>query len=452
MQDLSYLWIYYAETDIFVGEMNEIIKKSAIVFFIMALLTGCGQDDSIKETEQKTDPVVSHVSDIELTSAELEMVNSSNEFAFNLFRQISDSATDIDAKSEIVSPLSITYALGMLNNGAAGNTRTQINEVLGFGDTGADSINAFCYKMIKTAPELDSITKVMIANNIYLNSNYSLKEDFVQKVNHYYDAYPQVRDFHDPQTLAEINQWASDHTEQMIDKVLDKDEFNENAVSYLLNALYFKGSWAFKFDKTETIEERFYHPGDTQEVTKRPMMQMHTAIEYAINNEFEAIHLPYGNGSFQMTVLLPRIKEGEEPGKLPVVPTLRIWQELNRSMRPREVILKLPRFETESNMDLIEIMKKLGMTDAFTADADFSNLCNWPPVKIGLMKQVAKIIVDEEGSEAAAVTIIGMEVTMLPDGPQPHSYIHFNANHPFIYVITEKKTGAIFFIGRYTGF
>jgi len=180
-------------------------------------------------------------------------------------------------------------------------------------------------------------------------------------------------------------------------------------------------------------------------------MQMHTAIEYAINNDFEAVRLPYGNGSFQMTVLLPRIKEGEEPGKLPVVPTLSAWQELNIYMRPREVLLKLPRFETESNMDLVEIMQKLGMTDAFTPTADFSNFCN-KPVYIGLMKQVAKINVDEEGSEASAVTVIGMYATAMPGGSNTPTYIYFNANHPFIYVISEKNTGAIFFIGQYTGY
>ena len=434
--------------------MKEKIKKSAIALIIIpALLTGCSHDDSIMEPEPINDPAVpveQPESNMELTQAELEMVNSSNGFAFNLFRQITDPATDSEAKSTIVSPLSITYALGMLNNGAAGNTRTQINEVLGFGSTGADSINAFCYKMIKTAPELDSQTKVMIANTIYLNKGYFLKEDFVQKANHYYDAYPQTRDFHDGQTLNVINQWASDHTDHMIDKVLNEGEFDKDAVSYLLNALYFKGNWAYKFNKDETIKERFYHPGDTQEVTMRPMMQMQTAIEYAINNEFEAVRLPYGNGSFLMTVLLPRIKEGEEPGKLPVVPTLSTWQELNQYMRLNNVLLKLPRFEIESNMNLIEIMKALGMTDAFTHIADFSNFCN-EPTHIGLMKQVAKINVDEEGSEAAAVSVIGMWTTAMPGGSHTPTYIYFNANHPFIYVISEKKSGAIFFIGQYTG-
>lgn len=435
--------------------MKERMKRTAIALILMpALLTGCSlDDDGIKELEPEpeVEPVISLVDNMELTPAELELVNNSNEFALNLFRQITDPAVDEGMKSHIVSPLSITYALGMLNNGAAGNTQAQINEALGFSDTGADSINAFCYKMIKTAPVLDSLTKVMISNTIYMNQGFNLNPDFVRKANYYYDAYPQTRDFHDPQTLTEINQWASDHTEHMIEKVLDND-FNENAVSYLLNAIYFKGSWTYKFDKSRTKVEDFIFPDETDELLSCNMMQMHSDIDYAVTDQYQAVSLPYGNGSFQMTVLLHKIQQTDpqlpivELDLRPKVPTLEQWQELNRNMSQCEVMLKLPRFETESKTDLIEIMKRLGVTDAFYAeDADFSNFCD-VPTYIGLMKQVAKIKLDEEGTEAAAVTVIGVDWTSAPP-----SYISFIANRPFIYVISEKKTGAIFFIGQYTG-
>ena len=137
-------------------------------------------------------------------------------------------------KSTILSPISITYALGMLNNGAAGETQAQINKVLGFGETGADGINTFCQKMLTEAPNLDKLTKVMIANTIYMNKDYQLNPDFVTKAKNYYNAEPETRDFHDGKTMDVINQWGSDHTEKMIEKVLDKDEFDPSAVSYLL--------------------------------------------------------------------------------------------------------------------------------------------------------------------------------------------------------------------------
>ena len=426
------------------------MKRSCLFLAIgLAVFAACNTDSINQGQEPVIDPVYPPT-ELKLTRAEQELVDSSNVFAFDLFRQITGSDC---TKSYIVSPLSITYALGMLNNGAAGNTQAQINEVLGFGSTGADSINAFCYKMIKTAPTLDSLTKVLIANTIYMNKGYTLKEGFVNKAKSFYNAEPETRDFYDGQTMDVINKWASDHTERMIDRILDEDSFDPQAVSYLLNAIYFKGSWTLKFDKTLTEVEEFIFPSETDALLSCKMMQMHSEIDYAETDQYQAVSLPYGNGSFQMTVLLHKIKQVEPPLPIveldiaPKVPTLEQWQELNRNMSQREVMLKLPRFETESNIDLIEIMKRLGMTDAFNGhDADFSNFCN-VPVYIGLMKQVARIKLDEEGSEAAAVTVIGMKRNSIGD-----KTVTFHANRPFLYVISEKQTGAIFFIGRYTGY
>ena len=218
---------------------------AAIALTMMAAtaLSGCSLDSDSQDPVLIIDPVEPPTS-MELTRGEQELVNQSNAFAFNLFRKAQDGV-----KSQILSPISITYALGMLNNGAAGETLAQINKVLGYEKTGADSINAFCYKMLNMAPALDPLTKVMIANNIYVNQKYTLNPDFVQKANVFYNAEPETRDFKDGKTLDVINQWASDHTEQMIQKVLDEKEFNIDAVSYLLNAIYFKGAWTLKFDK-----------------------------------------------------------------------------------------------------------------------------------------------------------------------------------------------------------
>ena len=188
---------------------------------------------------------------ISLTQDEREMVNGSNGFALNLFRK---ARTD---KDMILSPLSITYALGMLNNGAAGETQEQINKVLGFGDFGAKGINNFCQKMLKEAVSLDKLTKVMISNTIFVNQagGYVLKPDFVNIAKDYYQAEPECRDFYDGKTLDVINQWGSDHTEGMIPQILSEDEFDPTFVSYLLNAIYFKGTWMLKFDEKETKDE-----------------------------------------------------------------------------------------------------------------------------------------------------------------------------------------------------
>ena len=194
-----------------------------------------------------------------------------------------------------------------------------------------------------------------------------------------------------------------------------------------------------------TMRKPFEHAGFTEEMTYADMMHQTSSFEYAETDECQALQLPYGNGSFQMTVLLPK----EQTNALPKVPTAEEWQQLNNKMRSTLADVWLPRFETNTDIDLKPILTALGMPDAFSEEkADFRYFCN-KPVYIGLMKQVAKIKVDEEGTEAAAVTVIGMVLTAV--GPEPEA-ITFNANHPFLYVISEKQTGAVFFIGQYTGY
>ena len=367
--------------------------------------------------------------EIELAEGEQELINSNNDFAFNLFRKARGD------KSKILSPLSITFALGMLNNGADGETLKQINQTLGFGDAGADAINVFCQKMLKESNTLDEKTKALIANTIFVNEGcgYHLQEGFVDKVNTYYDAQPQNRDFYDGETMDVINQWASDHTMGMIPEVLKEDSFNPDAVSYLLNALYFKGIWSSPFKKEETQDESF---GGGDEV---PMMhQFKEGLLYTENDLYQAVRLPYGNGAYRMDVFLPR--EDKTVGEVLETLSGSNWQP---EYENTDVDLKLPRFETDTNQDLVGVMAGLGMPKAFSIDAEFPYFCNGDPY-ISQMFQVAKIKLDEEGTEAAAVTVIEMTESI----PQRAD---FHANRPFLYIISEQSTGVIFFIGQYTG-
>ena len=369
--------------------------------------------------------------EIELAEGERKLIESNNDFAFNLFRK-----ARIDT-SCVLSPLSITYALGMLNNGADGQTLKEINQTLGFGEAGADAINAFCQKMLKEANTLDPETKALIANTIFVNEGlgYRLQEGFIDKANTYYSAEPQNRDFNDGETMDVINQWANDHTEGMIPEVLNEDSFHPDVVSYLLNALYFKGMWSDPFRKDMTRNESF---GGGDEV---PMMhKMGQKFQYSENELYQAVVLPYGNGAYQMTVFLPR--ENKTVGD--VLETLNgsNWQ-LEGSWK--EVDLKLPRFETDTYQPLVKEMSELGMPTAFSLLAEFPWFCN-TPIYISNMFQVAKIKLDEEGTEAAAVTVIETAGSAIPDEPK-----RFHAIRPFLYIISEQSTGAIFFIGQYTG-
>jgi serpin B len=423
------------------------MKQKMLWAAVALMMTACSSDN---------DPIVNPENNewtpIALTRAEQELVTNNNDFAFKLLRKVrwGDPAGPCDGpqKSMILSPISITYALGMLNNGAAGETQQQINKVLGFNN--ADEVNAFCKKMLTEAPYLDKLTKVQIANNIYMNKGYELKPAFVQKANNYYNALPETRDFADGKTLDVINQWASDHTEKMIEKVLNEEEFKTDAVSYLLNAIYFKGTWAERFKKEETKNEMFEHASPDKNLIYVPMMHLEHQFLYADKGDYEALQLPYGNGAYNMTILLP--KEGKNINDVSDGLTAESWKNMWRSGMPDEgaiVDVKLPRFETETDQDLNETMSFLGMPNAFDSQkAEFPDFCN-VPTYIGLMKQVARIKVSEEGTEAAAVTVVETLEKACLIGP---IHVDFHADHPFIYIISEQSTGAIFFIGQYTGF
>ena len=444
----------------------------AIALMMATVMTGCTKENNEADPIQVIDPVEptdieegdsvqtpenNELKPIPLTRSEQELVSNNNDFAFNLFRMMNLTTTNgsekstvawpegydtsLPQKSQIVSPISITYALGMLNNGAAGETQAQINKVLGFGEAGADGINAFCQKMLTEAPNLDQLTKVLIANNIYMNKGYELLPDFVSKAKLFYNADVETRDFYDGQTRDVINKWGSDHTMGMIPEVLKKEEFKPDAVSYLLNAIYFKGAWAEKFDKDNTKEEVFQT--DTEKKLL-PMMHQEHEFNYAENELCQALCLPYGNGAYLMTILLP--KEGKTINDVLNTLTAETWLRY-QWMESAIVDVKLPRFETDLDVDLKPIMKALGMPRAFDANlAEFPNFCK-VPTYISLMKQVAKIKVNETGTEAAAVTVIGVDKA---DNGGPR-YVNFHANRPFLYVISEWSTGAIFFIGKYIG-
>lgn len=368
--------------------------------------------------------------EIELSNEEQQWVKGNNDFAFNLFRKARGES------NSILSPLSITYALGMLNNGAAGQTQQEINNVLGFGEAGADAINNYCRKLLTETNDIDKWgAKTEMANTIFVNSglDYELQQGFIDKANQYYDATPTALNFYGDGALDIINQWSNDKTHGMIPEILNNNTFNPNSVSYLLNALYFKGSWTNPFKESDTKEEAFNGGASV------PMMQQDVDLDYTENDLYQAVRLPYGNEGFRMTIFLPR--EGKTIDDVLATMNGNNWWQTERWVC--DVDLKLPRFKTDYTLPLEDIMSALGMPTAFDPGAaEFPYFGN-SDVYIGTMLQKAAIEVNEKGTEASAVTVIGMEYTGLPE------YATFHANRPFFYIISEQSTGCIFFMGQY---
>ena len=441
------------------------------VFLIAAVvlssaMTSCSSSEEISGDPDEPKRVVYMLEDpqpIQLTEAQRVFANDNNQFTLNFLKTVND--VDKSGKSFIFSPLSITYVLGMVNDAATGETEKELEQTLGFHEGGIKAVNEYCKKLIDGLPKVDERVKLNIANAIFLNKNYTLKSQFGQDMQTYYDAKAEALDFSSPHTLSLINSWCSDKTNGMIPTILD--EVNPNMMSYLLNAIYFKADWASKFDQNNTREETFAKENGSTEL---PMMHQNVLIQYLNNDIFSAVKIPYGSGLWNMMVLLP--EEGKTTddvinhfatcglsgveGLICQITEDNIATMKKNYFSPYEVDLKLPRFETSSDTDklgiegvLVGLMKNMGINLAFDSYfAEIPNMCE-VPVYIAMMRQKAKIKVNEEGSEAAAVTVAGMiEMSAMP---MEYPKATFHANRPFVYVIQEASSGVILFVGKFTG-
>lgn len=397
----------------------------------VGMLTSCSEDEPV------TPNVKYNPGTIKLTTAQQAQVENSNEFAWKFFKEVSKG----EQEDVFVSPLSVTYALGMLANGAVGDTQKEILEGLEFRSGKVDDINSLCHQLMIESPKLDKSTKVSMANAVVANKNKPLQPDFKNVVEKQYQALVTNQDFSSPATLSFINQWASDHTQGMVPKILER--INPDGVSYLLNALYFKGIWYWQFDKKHTKKEAF----TKADGTKSQVQMMHQKERFfaAENDNYQTVVLPYGNGSYEMVVLLPR--EGKDLSSLLQTMDAKKWKDNLKNTYSSEVDLKLPRFTSAYTRELNDVLKLLGMNAMF--DPSKANLTKMSAVSsfVSMVLQKAKIEVDEEGSKAAAVTVI----ETAPTAVAPSKPILFHANRPFMYAIVEHSTGTIFFMGTYQG-
>lgn len=441
--------------------METNMKKSLLSAFILmatsSFVLSCSSSSATEEEDwgesKKIVNMLSEPQPIQLTAEQKVFANDNNQFTLNFLKTVNE--VDQSGKSFIYSPLSITYVLGMVNDAAIGNTEKELEQTLGFHKGGIKAVNDYCKKLIEGLPKVDNKVTLDIANAIFLNKDYALKQQFQQDMQDYYDAKAEALDFSSPQTLEHINGWCNDKTKGMIPKILD--EVNPYTVSYLLNAIYFKADWASKFDSKNTKEETFTTETGS---TTLPMMHQYVLISYLKTNTYSAVILPYGNSLWNMTVMLPEegatIDDLIKQVTLSRLPNNPGWMcgTGGYFYQGYEVDLKLPRFETSSDTDelgLVELMKKMGIKQAFDSDfAEIPNMCEDRNLYISMMRQKAKIKVNEEGSEAAAVTVAGMDLATAV-GPQEYPKATFHANRPFVYVISEASSGVILFVGKFTG-
>ena len=372
------------------------------------------------------------------TSRQGKMADNNNDFACNLFRSICEQKGG--DTSTIVSPISVSYVLGMLNEGADGETRQQITDVLGLGGS-VQEINEYFKKMMDEAQSVDPSVKLKNANCIYFKLGMTINPKFKADMQNYYNAHVEAINFNSSSILNKINNCCKTHTDGMIPELLKKGELHPNRRMYLLNAVYFKASWTDQFDPESTREIDFITlDGKT---VKRPMMHRRDIIAYGKNDLCKMLCLPYGNKAYSMVVLLPN--EGKTTDDIIRNLSAQKLKEWQSQMRTQDVDILMPRFTTESETHLEDILSSMGMPRAFGGDAEFPNMLKGyhDELYVSMMKQKAKIEVNEEGTKAAATTVAEMaEIGVV-------FYKYFYATRPFVYYIVEKNTGSIYFMGTY---
>ena len=426
-------------------------------FLIAALLLGsmlgaCSSSESIEEAgEPKYVNMYQEVKPVRLTAEQTVFANDNNAFTLNFFQSLNGK---MKTRSIVCSPLSITYVLSMVNDGATGTTEQELEQTLGFHKGGIQAVNDYCKNLIDNLPRVDEKVQLNIANAIFVNDKYQLKKLFQQDMANYYDAKAEALDFSSPSTLDRINGWCDEKTRGMIPTILER--VDPRTVSYLLNAIYFKAEWTSMFEKNETREEVFTTPDGE---TRVPLMHQNVYMNYLRNDIYAAVSIPYGNGRWMMTVMLP--EEGKTTDDVISSLAASGWstdflKNPLREARRYAVDLKLPRFETAFDTDdaggLIELLKGMGIRRAFDGNsAEIPNMCENGNLYISMMKQKAKIKVNEEGSEAAAVTIAELNFLSAVVDTQEPPKATFHANRPFVYLIHEQSSGVILFVGKFMG-
>lgn len=371
----------------------------------------------------------------ELSAAEKKLVEDGQSFGFNVFKSTvaSDSSENI-----FISPLSISVALGMTMNGAEGETFEQMRETLAFQGLSQEEINQGYQSLIKLLTEADPKVKMQIANSVWSREEFAVQESFTNTLEDYFDATTRELNFSDPKSTDIINQWVADNTSGLIEKIID-GQIPPEMVMYLINAIYFQGDWTYQFDKDQTRERTFNLERGGE--VRVDMMSQERLFNITMNEEVHMIDLPYGDSLFSMTVMMPADEEKSIDEFISQDLSKENFDSWIAGLNGRDMPLNLPKFELSYKVEMKDILKSMGMEVPFEdGQADFSGINPDASLFISEVKHKTYVKVDEKGTEAAAVTSVGVGVTSVPQT--------FSVNRPFVFMIREHNSGAILFMGK----
>lgn len=410
------------------------LKKYAIIITLLSgvVLTHCGIEKivGILEDTKEGGQYSFNAEPRELKPEEIKLTTANNHFGFKLFKEIVLEEQD---KNVFISPLSVSMALGMTYNGAAGTTEEAMRNTLEYGDLTQQEINESYRYLSAMLANLDPMAKFQIANSIWYKLGFHVEKEFIDINRTYFDAEVTELNFYDPNAKTTINNWVNQKTNGKIPEIIDR--ISPLHVMFLINAIYFKGTWKYEFDPDDTQNGLFTLP-DSSKKPCRMMMQENT-FQYFHNEYFQAIDLPYGDSGFSMTIFLPN----------PGVHIDNFIAQINDenlsdwidSFDETEIYLSMPKFKLEYDLKLNDVLKALGMEIAFYFRADFTKIRKSGGIWIDYVKHKTFIDVNEEGTEAAAATV----VALIERGP-----LSMTVNRPFVFVIREKFSNTILFMGK----
>ena len=371
-----------------------------------------------------------------VTETEQQVVDAQNRFGLELFRAVSQ---DEGASNVFISPLSVSVALGMTLNGADGDTYEEMRQTLEFHGLTQAEINESYRDLIDLLHGLDPKVVFEIANSIWYREGVQVEQAFLDANEDYFDSEVRALDFADPAATDAINGWVDAKTRGKIEEILDS--VDPSVVMYLINAIYFNGTWTYEFDKDDTQDRPFANADGSS--TTVPMMAQEADLAYFETDRLQAVDLPYGDSLYSMTVVLPR--EGVDVSDLTDVLDEVMWLDWVSRFEPAAVSLRLPRFKMEYEKTLNEILTSMGMGIAFDAGrADFSRIRSSGGLWIDYVKHKSFVEVDEEGTEAAAVTVVAIVECAGCGG----SIATMHVDRPFLFFIREQHSGTILFAGQ----
>jgi serpin B len=370
--------------------------------------------------------------DLVLSATEQQQVGPGNAFTLKLFK--ADVGTIANSQNLIISPLSVSFAIGMTSNGASGQTLQDIRKTMEFDSFTEDQVNSYHHNLITNLPDLDPNTTLKIANSIWYANNLTVLPTFLKTNTDYYNAEVKALDFTDKTgALNTINNWVSAQTNNKIPEIIKK--VDDGARMYLINAIYFKSNWKTRFDAAKTYKTSF-HLANSNTVQTNFMTNNNVDLKAAFVSDATVVELPYSNSKYSLVMIMP----DEDLKTFALALDSSKWNLLMGKLTDTKSSITIPKFKFSYGTDLKDILGSLGMSIAFSNQADFSRITAGGGLTITEVMHRAYIDVNEDGTEAAAATSVSVGFTAAPTK-------NIIIDKPFIFAIREMKTGLILFAG-----